>query len=82
MNRMLTDEQEQQILERLRNLEYRQDSPPISPIPREQWLETRANDLAGSIHECIAFGFIRDGYHDSIQKWINELQDLWQMIES
>ncbi|HKO43371.1 MAG TPA: hypothetical protein VJU84_08775 [Pyrinomonadaceae bacterium] len=50
--------------------------------PRKAWLEDRARDLAHGIHAAIAFGNIRGDNHDVIQGWIDELQDLWQLIES
>lgn len=54
---------------------------PLGVIPRELWLEQRATDLARSIRAHIEFGFIKGDYHDNIQKWIDELQDLWQLID-
>jgi len=55
------------------------DSKQPGIVPREIWLERRAADLACSIHVAMAFG---EGNHEEVQRWIDELQDIWPLIES
>lgn len=49
---------------------------PELPMTRELWLRTRALDLSLAIHLHITFGFT----DAPLQNWIDELQDLWQLI--
>jgi hypothetical protein len=55
--------------------------PPLGVIPREIWLEKRAAELSRAIYQYIDFGFIVGDSHDNIQKWIDELQDIWQLVD-
>lgn len=50
-------------------------------LPRELWLEMRATDLARAIYLHVGRGFIGGEYHNNIQKWIDELQDIWQLVD-
>ena len=79
---MINETEAERLAERVRRLDSEQVfGKPAQPIGRELWLKTRALDLSLSIHLHITFGFTGPEYHDEIQNWIDELQDLWQLIE-
>lgn len=49
--------------------------PPIGVIPKQLWMEKRAQDLARSIHEYIA-----EGRYALVGEWLIELHELWPHI--
>ncbi|HEY6232104.1 MAG TPA: hypothetical protein VIW64_12655 [Pyrinomonadaceae bacterium] len=58
------------------------DQNMLGVVPREIWLKRRAAELACAIHVAIAISPTdADVAHDTVQQWIDQLQDLWQLIE-
>lgn len=91
---MISDDEAARLAEKVRRLTHYQDlatrsagdawaerEPPRGVIPRELWLEMRATDLSRAIYLRIDKGFIGGGYHEHIQDWIEELQDIWQLVD-
>ena len=51
--------------------------PPRGVIPRQLWLEKRAQDLARAIHE-----YTTEGRYEPVSEWLTELHELWPHISA